>query len=88
LNLPKAYSKAKLERNGDIAVYFFRSCGRGNVSEKSSSIRNLLEAPFKQIIINLTRFVAIPNSMTILRHETSGGGGVDPLILKLFTEKR
>jgi hypothetical protein len=61
-----AYSKAKLESNGDKASLCFRPFWIGNVSDKCSPMGTLLQVPFQHIAISPSSFVGTPNSMTIL----------------------
>jgi hypothetical protein len=56
-------SKAKLKSNGDRASPRFRPFRIGNASDKCLSIWILLQISLKQILIRLTSFIDIPNSM-------------------------
>jgi hypothetical protein len=61
-----AYSKAKLNSNGDRASPYFKQFLIGNISDKFLPTRTLLYVSFRHIFISLTSFLGIPNSMRIL----------------------
>ena len=61
-----AYSKAKLNNNGDRASPYFKPYLIGNISDKFLPTRTLLYVSVRHIFINLISFLGIPNSMRIL----------------------
>jgi hypothetical protein len=61
-----AYSKAKLKSGGDKASPYFKPFGIGKLSDKCLPIQTLLYVSFKHILMSLTNFMGIPNSVRIL----------------------
>jgi hypothetical protein len=61
-----AYSKAKLEGNGDNASPYFKPFLIGNMTDKCMLNWILLQVSFTHIFISLISFIGIPNSMRIL----------------------
>jgi hypothetical protein len=60
------YSKAKLKSSGDKASRSFKPFWIGKLSGKCLPIQTLLYVSFKHILMSLTNFIGIPNSIRIL----------------------
>jgi len=60
------YSKAHMKRNGDRASSCFQPFLIGNMSDKFFPNRNLLYISVRHILISVTSFIGILNSMRIL----------------------
>ena len=61
-----AYSRAKLNSKGDSASPCLRPQWIGKASEENRPTRTLLQVSLRHILINLTNFLRIPNSVRIL----------------------
>jgi hypothetical protein len=61
-----AYSKAKWKGSGDKTSPYFGLFWIGKLSDKYLPIPALIYVSFKHILISLTSFMGIPNSVIIL----------------------
>jgi hypothetical protein len=59
------YSNKKFKGSGNKAFPYFRSFWKGKLSSKCLPICTLLYVSFKHILIRLTSFMGIPNSMSM-----------------------
>ena len=60
------YSKAKLKSSGDKASPCFRLFLIGYLSDKCLPTRTLLHVSFRHIVVSITNFRGMPNSVRIL----------------------